>query len=332
MSSSPKLIAVIGAGKQASGVIDHLLKAEDKFKVRAIVRNPSSDSVKTLKDKYSKEIDQGKLEIVEGDLSNPQSLPSALAGCYGVFASMPAMPPTEEGKESPEVIQGKALVNAAVAAEVEHFVYSSLPSIDKLSNGKYKDVFFFESKAQIEKYAREKLQHVTIVVPGAFYSNFDSDSWAKRSDDGVLTFCASLKTDTKVGFVDDREDIGKFVAAIFSKGIELTNKKTYAINAPPVTMGEIASTYKKVANEEAVVDPLSSQDLHDVMTKFAGPTFSHAYVEMMQALDSFPPSPFTYGPLSIEGEKDLSFEDLGVRPSTFEEYLVRTGWRAPRLH
>jgi len=49
---------------------------------------------------------------------------------------------------------------------IKHFVYSSLPSVDKLSQGRFKNVVHFESKARIEKYAKETLENVTILVPG----------------------------------------------------------------------------------------------------------------------------------------------------------------------
>lgn len=47
-----------------------------------------------------------------------------------------------------------------------HFVYSSLPSIGQLSEGRFVRVFPFEAKYKIEKYAREQLEHVTALIPG----------------------------------------------------------------------------------------------------------------------------------------------------------------------
>ena len=62
---------------------------------------------------------------------------------------------------------------------IKHFVYSSLPSVDKLSQGRFKNVVHFESKARIEEYAKEQLENATILIPGELPSL--SQSWSHLS-------------------------------------------------------------------------------------------------------------------------------------------------------
>ncbi|HED05229.1 MAG TPA: hypothetical protein ENI61_00935 [Ignavibacteria bacterium] len=67
-----KVIAVIGAtGSQGRGVVNALVK-ENKFKVRALTRNP---------DNYSGNAD----EVVKADLNNPKLMDEALHGVYKMY-------------------------------------------------------------------------------------------------------------------------------------------------------------------------------------------------------------------------------------------------------
>ena len=50
------------------------------------------------------------------------------------------------GSSSQETAEGKMLVDAAAAARVRLYIYSSLPSFDKASNGNYKNVHHCASK------------------------------------------------------------------------------------------------------------------------------------------------------------------------------------------
>ena len=188
MSSSSTAIAIIGAtGHQGGGVVDVLLSTTD-YKVRAISSNPSSDKAKSLLDKYSEHVKAGRFEIVEGNLNDRSSLDKGLDGAYGLFASF--SPSVADGpiEENPEVAQGKNLVDAAKvsfshspftlvssltlsrsliqAVGITHFVYSSLPSLAKLTHGMRTEVFPFESKALVEQYARKNFENSTFLIPG----------------------------------------------------------------------------------------------------------------------------------------------------------------------
>src|SRR6266568_2985306 len=72
-SKNKKLIAVIGAtGQQGGGVVRALQAGGGQFKVRALSRNPVKH--RDLAD-----------EVVEADLSRPDTLQPAFAGAHGVF-------------------------------------------------------------------------------------------------------------------------------------------------------------------------------------------------------------------------------------------------------
>jgi uncharacterized protein YbjT (DUF2867 family) len=73
-----RLIAVTGAtGNQGGSVAKLLLQYPTEYRVRAITRDANSSASKVLKELGA--------EIVEADLTKPDSLPQAVEGCWGVF-------------------------------------------------------------------------------------------------------------------------------------------------------------------------------------------------------------------------------------------------------
>lgn len=74
----PRIIAVTGAtGNQGGSVAKLLLKYPEEYKVRAITRDANSSSSKALASLGA--------EIVEADLTKPETLKAAVDGCWGVF-------------------------------------------------------------------------------------------------------------------------------------------------------------------------------------------------------------------------------------------------------
>jgi uncharacterized protein YbjT (DUF2867 family) len=73
LSNSRKLIAVVGATGQQGGAVVRALQAAGQFKVRALSRNPGKH--RELAD-----------EVLEADLSRPETLGAAFEGAHGVFS------------------------------------------------------------------------------------------------------------------------------------------------------------------------------------------------------------------------------------------------------
>ena len=111
-----RLILVCGAtGKQGGAVARSLL--ERGFRVRALTRDPQKPEAQAL-------TEQGA-EVVQGDMEDRSAVDQVLVeGVYGVFSVQNFW---ETGYDR-EVQQGKTVANAAKAADVEHFVSSSVGS------------------------------------------------------------------------------------------------------------------------------------------------------------------------------------------------------------
>jgi hypothetical protein len=76
----------------------------------------------------------------------------------------------------------------------------------------YTGVFYFETKAMVESYAKEQLSNVTVVVPGVFYSHLARPLDTQRVAADTVRFCMSSKnSDPSAGFLD-ASDVGAFAA------------------------------------------------------------------------------------------------------------------------
>ena len=74
---SKQTILVIGAtGTQGTKVVDGLINS-DKFSIKALTRDKSSDSAISLAN--------NGVELIEGNMDDLKSLNAAMKGVYGVF-------------------------------------------------------------------------------------------------------------------------------------------------------------------------------------------------------------------------------------------------------
>jgi uncharacterized protein YbjT (DUF2867 family) len=195
MSSPSQTILVAGATGQQGGAVARHLRAGG-FAVRALTRDPEADKAQPLK--------VAGVELVKGDLTDRASVDAALRGIDGVFS---VATPFEAGLDA-EIAQGKTLGDAAKAAGVKHYVYSSVGGADRDSK-----VPHFESKWAIENHLRALGLPLTIVRPVFFFENFGG--WAMQPAGDGHTLAMPLSPDRPLQAVAV-DDIGAFVALAFA--------------------------------------------------------------------------------------------------------------------
>ena len=196
-----KKILVFGAtGGQGGSVARELLR-RGEFDVRAITRNASSPAAQALRELGA--------EIVEGNLDDRASIDAALQGVYGVFGVTNFWEHyAKEGE------QGRTLVEAVAAANVEHFVLSSLQPIEKATNGALKSPHF-DLKAEHEELTRTLGIPATFVHVAFYYENFLAFFPPRPTGDGSYQF-GFPQGDTPLAAVSV-EDVGLIVAPIFEQ-------------------------------------------------------------------------------------------------------------------
>jgi uncharacterized protein YbjT (DUF2867 family) len=189
-----KTILVTGATGQQGGAVTRQLLKQPGFAVRALTRDPAKPAARALT--------QSGAEVIRGNLDDPGSLRRGLEGAYGVFSVQNFM---EAGCEG-ETRQGKMLADAAKAAGVQQFVYSSVVSADRQTGLPH-----FECKWQIEQHiGRTGLPH-TILRPAFFMQN-----WYSYMRDPILqgTLPLPLTPQTTLQQISV-DDIGTFAALAF---------------------------------------------------------------------------------------------------------------------
>jgi hypothetical protein len=113
------------------------------------------------------------IEIVEADVDDIESLTRAFQDAYAIFAVTDYWGPMYDqhsyGKlrlgqtineycYELEIKRGQNIADAAARIDsLERFVFSSLPSIKSIADGKYQHVYHFDAKAEIGRYIQESL-------------------------------------------------------------------------------------------------------------------------------------------------------------------------------
>jgi uncharacterized protein YbjT (DUF2867 family) len=222
-----RLILVCGAtGKQGGAVARSLL--ERGFRVRALTRDPQKPEAQAL-------ADQGA-EVVQGDMEDRSAVDQVLVeGIYGVFSVQNFWETSYDG----EVQQGKTVADAARAAGVDHFVYSSVGSAHRKTG-----IPHFESKWEIEEHVRQIGLPFTIFRPTFFMQNWE---WTREMILGG-TLAQPLDPDKPLQQVAV-EDIGAFAAIAFENPDSWIGREV-DLAGDEQSMSEIAETYGRVIGRE----------------------------------------------------------------------------------
>lgn len=180
-STGPKLVVVVGAtGNQGGSVARRFLReGTDRFRVRALTRDPGSGP--------AKELAALGAEVVRADLNDVGSLEAAFKGANIIFSVTnywePFFPHKIEASRAQvkalglggvreyagrvELAQGRNIADAAAATvdslDVNGFIASTLSHAERCSGGRFKELYHFDAKAEVfPYYVREK--HPTLAA------------------------------------------------------------------------------------------------------------------------------------------------------------------------
>jgi len=216
-------------GAQGKGVVNALVN-EGAFNVRAITRHP---------EKYS-----GKAhEVVFGDLNNVQSLKDAFKNAYGVFVV------TNFWEGIDEIAQGKNAVDAAKAVGISHFVWSTLPDVESISNGEF-DVPHFTRKAKVDDLVRSAgFKYYTFVQPPFYFQNFIHLMAPQPKQDGTTGWTLPINPTKKAFHMADINDLGKVVEGAFLQPEKVGNGAYLSLAAELDSFNDVMKAYKTNGKE-----------------------------------------------------------------------------------
>jgi hypothetical protein len=156
-----KLIVIIGITGNQGGSVASTFLQDPEWRIRGLTRDPHSDASKALSARG--------VEMLQANLHDPASLQDAFKGANLVFSVTdfwkPFFDPASQARAKKqgkaigqyayelELEQGKNIADA-VAREVHGlddvgFIASTLCNARQSSNGKYKELWHFDSKADI---------------------------------------------------------------------------------------------------------------------------------------------------------------------------------------
>jgi uncharacterized protein YbjT (DUF2867 family) len=230
-SNRKKLIAVIGATGQQGGSVLRALQAQGQFNVRALTRNPGKH--RGLAD-----------EVVKADFDRPETLEAAFAGAHGVFLVTNFW---EQGTD--ELKQATAAVQAAKAAGVKHFVWSTLPDVEAISGGKL-HVPHFTGKAKIDRIVKEAgFAHYTFVIAPFYYQNVLGVMAPQKQSDGTLGWALPIDPTVRGIHMGDIRELGNIVAGAFARPDEAGNGKYLPLVGDFMCFNEIVETLNRQGHE-----------------------------------------------------------------------------------
>ena len=236
-----RAIVVIGAtGNQGGAVLGQL--RQQGFAAKALVRDPDSAGAQRLA--------AAGVPMVRGDLDDRASLDRTLDGAYGAFAVFTFARIGVEG----ELRQGTSFADAALAAGLQHVVYSSVSSADR-----HTGIPHFESKYQIEQHIRAIGLPATILRPTSLMENY---LWARENILGG-TFSQPLYPDTTFQMVSV-DDIGAFAAIAFANPQQWMGRAIDLAGDEP-TMPQAVEIFGRVIGRPVEYVQMSMEDARRAM-------------------------------------------------------------------
>ncbi|PVH85457.1 NmrA-domain-containing protein [Cadophora sp. DSE1049] len=298
-----KLLTVFGAtGQQGGSLIDYILKTPELsalYRVRGITRDASKTSAVAL-------IAKG-VEVIEADLDKPPTLAAALAGSYAVFGVTNYW---ERASKEVEIAQGKAIADASVAAGAKLLIWSSLPSVARMSNGKaaFKH---FDSKAEVEEYVRTLPILSAFFMAGWYMQNHIGYMRPQPKGDGTYNLSQTFAPTATLPMIDIT-DTGKFIAPILLDPTTY-NGKNFTCATKFLSPLQLVEGWTKVTGKSVTYTMVSPDDMvSDAMTP-------EMRAELKKSADLI--NEFSY--FGQTGQKDLEWTQAQLKDklTSWEEFV-----------
>jgi uncharacterized protein YbjT (DUF2867 family) len=286
MKTEKTIFVTGGTGNQGGAVARSLI--HQGFKVKVLTRNVNSPKAQLLAAQ--------SIELIQGDLNNPDTYRKQLEGVDGVFSVQ-----TFANGVGKEIDQGFKLAEVSKDARVSHFVYSSGIGAS-LNTG----VPHYESKLKIENYIKDLELPFTIIRPASLYENF----LIPQVRNGILKgkLVQPLDPDLKQLMLGSA-DIGRVVSIVFSDK-DLYLGKTITLSTEELNMKEITELFSTVLGKKIVYQKMPGilvrifmgKNLYK-MFKWSNEESEKQLNEMRSAVTEFP------GSLSFKDWITLHFTD-----------------------
>ncbi|KAI4170950.1 MAG: hypothetical protein LQ343_004608 [Gyalolechia ehrenbergii] len=288
--SDKKVFVVFGAtGNQGGSVINSVLSdpaADQEFRLRAITRDPSKP--------------------------NAQALTARGVDVYAVTNYW------EKMDHELELQQGKNIADVCKDVGVQHLIWSGLIDVTKLTNGKFPNVYHFDSKAHIDSYIRSIGVPSSTFTPGFYMSNLESMMNPSPVPPHAYTLALPMPPSTPIPFFDAAGDTGKFVKAMLLKRDKVLGKNVLAATDyyAAADVPKIFEQVKQELGKGAQFMTIDKETYKGFLTGAGMPEFAaQELYENMAFIDEFG----YFGKESL----DWSLSLLDEKPTTLAEFFAK---------
>jgi len=312
LSEHKPLITVFGAmSKQGRSVTRTLLESQ-RYRVRALTRSINSPIAQELK--YL----GAELKELSIESDNLYNLIEAFKGSAGVFLMTPSMIPQSRHTETHEIKLGRQLADAAVAAGVEHIIFSSLENVEKISNGKLW-VPHFTDKGKIEEYIRTLPIISSFIQMAFFYTNL-LEYYQPRKEGDQLIFPIYLPEDFRAPFVNPLTATGPAVLEMLDYREKYAGQ-TFPVIGEFLSPRELVETFSRVTGKKAVYSSAVSRD--EFLQHFPAFSGNDGLINEITGMVEYT---VQYG--YFHKNRDLQWSrNINPTSQTWEEFLINTGWQ-----
>ena len=312
--TSKPLITVVGASsKQGRSVAEALLDS-GRYRVRALTRRRDSQPAQILAQKGAEVV------VAPLELGMEAELTAAMSGSYGAFLMTP--PIVKVPPEELELTLGMELANAAVAAGVEHVVFSGLENVEARTGGT-KWAPHFTDKAKVEDYIRSLPVRSSFVYLAFYYTNFLEYYVPQRGADGI-TFAIYLPPHIPMPFCDPLTAAGPAVREIFDHPTQYTGK-TLPVIGEFLSAQEMVDTFVRVTGQRAHYASAYSRE--DLLRHFPNFAADEHLVRELVGMVEYAVEYGYYAP-----GRDLTWSrKIDPHALTWEQFVKRSNWQGNLL-
>ncbi|KAH6839587.1 hypothetical protein B0I37DRAFT_386780 [Chaetomium sp. MPI-CAGE-AT-0009] len=334
-TATKKLVVVLGATGNQGGSVARRFLQDPQYVVRGLTRDPSSAA--------AKELAALGAEVVRADLDDVDSLKAAFTGANIIFSVTnywePFFRPDCRAKAKElgitcrryaydvEYQQGKNIADAAatvVDSLAENgFLASTLSHAGKCSNGKFKDLYHYDAKADVfpdyVAAAHPQLAAKMSCIHTGFFTTSHRilpGSYFKKLDDGTFEMCFPCNPDKPIPHLDVNADTGNFVYAVH----QMPPGKDY-MAGEYLSWSDFAKVWAKVTGATIRYRQIS---LNDMVSQVADRDLGLEVALMFE----YSSEPGYDGGMEVLKAGDLRKAGIDCPMLTVEESLARQEWAA----
>ncbi|HEX6345537.1 NmrA/HSCARG family protein [Umezawaea sp.] len=315
-------LVIGGTGAMGGSVVLRLLEATSDD-VLVLTRDPDSPRAERLAD-----LGGGRVRLLRGDVGDPATLHEGLELVDAVFCNTDFF---STGSVVGEYEQGLAILDAARAANVDRFVWSSLDHAAVLTGGRL-PVPHYDGKGAVaahiglrrsdEVMRRETdgwySRHVSVLTTAPYFENFPSRLAPRpgRLPDGREGLLFEIPLGSGRYPLIGLDDIAWFAVHVLDRW-ETWGGRDLAVAADSLTGEQIAAAFERVTGTPAAYVPVPLDAV-----RAGDPDFGHDFAAMFEF----------FATRDLVGlDRDLpALRDLHPGLLSFEDWLRTSGWDGTR--